>query len=162
MSRMWIVIGLGLALIHSEQVRAAGAARHLRVKELEAERASVVEQRNPAVDTVTAVDAAMSLWDHLGRLLKNPGARLDIQRMFEQLGLTVTLNFRHGMKGTRKVRRLAGGIIQFNNEGIPAFEEMKKETSLIDTGNTLSPTAKEGEMPPAAQSARRKLFRSER
>lgn len=59
----------------------------------------------------------MDLFDDIVRVTSDPDARADIQRLLNDLGLHVGLNFVEAIKGKkRKVRKLASGVIAFDNK----------------------------------------------
>ncbi len=74
-------------------------------------RQSVVE-RSPE----ELVSAAMRQLDDIRRVASDPTARMKIAPALAKLGLQVGLNFCEGTKGkTRKIRRLASGIVMLND-----------------------------------------------
>jgi hypothetical protein len=65
------------------------------------------------------VEAALTLFDEIERLADDPTANEAINATLERIGLRIGLFFEEGWKGTRKVRRVARGIIALGDLPLP-------------------------------------------
>ena len=70
-------------------------------------------------DIDAEVEAALTLFDEIERLADDPTANEAINVMLERIGLRIGLFFEEGRKGTRKVRRVARGIIALGDLPLP-------------------------------------------
>jgi hypothetical protein len=79
---------------------------------------------------------ALRLLDDIRRISRDPAARAEVQPLMQRLGLKVGLRFVDAVKKTRRVRRLAGGMLVFGDAPFPNND---------GTGPSCSPA---GDTPP--------------
>jgi len=76
-------------------------------------------QRSPEEE----VDRALGLFDDIRRIVRDPAARSQVVPLLTRLGLRIGLRFVDAAKRTRRVRRLAGGLMAFGDSPFPGEEE---------------------------------------
>lgn len=103
------------------QLRAA--SRELAAELAEAEsRLAEIDAHNPSsslVDVEALVGKAMELVERIESVCSDPGARGELPRLLEDLGVRIGLNFRAGVMNRRTVRVLYGGVMAFGNRPLP-------------------------------------------
>jgi hypothetical protein len=75
-------------------------------------------QRSPEEET----ERALALLDDIRRIARDPAARSDVLPLAQRLGMWLGMRFVDATKKTRRVRRLAGGMIAFGDEPFPGSD----------------------------------------
>lgn len=90
------------------------------VRDTEAKLEAARRYAAPVVSIDDDVEAAMGLFDQITDLTTDESARSSLIELVNRLGLRVGLTFTASIKGSkREVRRLAGGIMTFNDAELP-------------------------------------------
>lgn len=99
-----------------ERMRAQFEKMEQELSKAEADLAEALQAKSSRRSMDEEVAAAMQVFDDIVRVTDDPDARQDIQPLMNDLGLHVGLNFVEAIKGKkRKVRKLASGVIAFDN-----------------------------------------------
>ena len=72
-------------------------------------------QRSPEEE----VERALNLLDDIRRIARDPAARSEVLPLVQRLRMKLGMRFVDGKKKTRRVRRLAGGMIAFGDDPFP-------------------------------------------
>ncbi len=113
----------------------------------EMEKCATTSTRAPGVQD--EVDAALGLFDQIVRIVEDPQARPAIRPLLVKLNVRIWLNFKEGLKKTRKIRLLTGGVIAMGDTPDLVSPICRRGSGSdgkmnLSSGETFSPPA-EGE-----------------